>query len=243
MKQDGIFFRITEIFDNLSSHAKSLLYNATSNLAESLNSVIAKNTGGKRINYSLRNSYSMRCNAAVSSFNSIRKYEALYRTSFKCSPNKFCKKLDCKAEKRRCSRKIRQGEIRAKKRKLDLNKDKDTSYDPFASKPDIIQEEFEAKKSRIIDSLQLSDREREDLQKNTIKQADSPLWIAARKKILTASHFGEVCRRKNTLVKKILYADFYSEPVIMGGGNGERGKERRRKKIKFKDTKLRIIYR
>lgn len=53
----------------LACHAKSLLHNLNNNRAEQFNSLVAKYVGGKRINYALRNSYALRCYAAVVAFN------------------------------------------------------------------------------------------------------------------------------------------------------------------------------
>lgn len=46
-------------------HAESILYKVNYNAAESYNSILAKFIGGKRVNFSMRGSYSLRCNAAV----------------------------------------------------------------------------------------------------------------------------------------------------------------------------------
>lgn len=70
----------------LAFHSKSLLCNVTNNRAEQFNSIVAKLVGGKRVNFSLRNSYTARCHAAVVSFNSARPQYALYKSKFDRSP-------------------------------------------------------------------------------------------------------------------------------------------------------------
>ncbi|XP_076660424.1 uncharacterized protein LOC143363777 [Halictus rubicundus] len=48
----GIYYKIQDIFRPLIAHAESLLYNSNNNSVESFNSIIAKYTGGQRINWS-----------------------------------------------------------------------------------------------------------------------------------------------------------------------------------------------
>lgn len=44
-----------KLSNNLTKHSESLVHNLDSNIAESFNSLVAKMTGGKRINFSQRN--------------------------------------------------------------------------------------------------------------------------------------------------------------------------------------------
>jgi len=46
------------------------MYNYNNNAAELYNSILAKFVGGKRVNFSLKGSYQLRCNIAVTAFNS-----------------------------------------------------------------------------------------------------------------------------------------------------------------------------
>lgn len=84
----------------LKINAKSLLHDLDS---EQYISVVVKFTGGKRINYSLKNSYSARCAcnwdtaaarraAAVSQFNTGRTHYRLHQTVFLNFPNEKGKK-------------------------------------------------------------------------------------------------------------------------------------------------------
>lgn len=56
--------------NTVAHKTESLLFDTDNNKVESFNSVIAKFIGGKRVNFCKRNSYQMRCEAAVVSFNS-----------------------------------------------------------------------------------------------------------------------------------------------------------------------------
>lgn len=67
------------------------------NVAESYNSVVCKFTGGKRINYSLRYSYALRCTAAALFLNMAidgqNYYEVLHKKITGCSSGTYTKTL------------------------------------------------------------------------------------------------------------------------------------------------------
>lgn len=69
MKSSNIFAAIMKIMSRLVNNAESLIHNVNRNIAEVLNSVIAKFVGSKRINYSSRQSYTARCAGSVVSCN------------------------------------------------------------------------------------------------------------------------------------------------------------------------------
>lgn len=71
----------------LANHARSLLYNLNNNRAEQFNAIVAKYVGGKRVNYALKNSYALRCYAAVVSFNSGTPIYTLHKTIGQKSPS------------------------------------------------------------------------------------------------------------------------------------------------------------
>lgn len=81
-----LFKKIMEHTTQIALHSKSLLYNLNNNRAEQFNSIVAKHVGGKRVNFSLKKSYTARCNAAVVSFNSARPQYVLYKSKFNISP-------------------------------------------------------------------------------------------------------------------------------------------------------------
>lgn len=53
----------------LANNSGSLLHDVDTNAAETYNSVVAKFVGGKRLNFSLKGSYEVRCKAAAVSYN------------------------------------------------------------------------------------------------------------------------------------------------------------------------------
>ena len=66
----GIVSDISQIVSRLVANVDSLLMNVDNNVCEQFNSVINKHSAFKRINYSQRNSYNARVEAAVISCNS-----------------------------------------------------------------------------------------------------------------------------------------------------------------------------
>lgn len=87
LKTRGIFYKLLEIFQILSDYAKSLLYNVSTNKVENFNSLIAKFLGGKRINYSLKDSYNTRCTISAAHFNRSRPLYALHKALYKFNPS------------------------------------------------------------------------------------------------------------------------------------------------------------
>lgn len=60
LKGDGLFYEVLNLCQHyFGSHAKSLIMNHTNNPAEEFNNIVAKFNGGKRINYSLGNLFSL----------------------------------------------------------------------------------------------------------------------------------------------------------------------------------------
>lgn len=86
------------VVDVLTDHSH-LIHNLDSNLAENYNSVMARFTGGKHINYSLKGSYQARCTAAVVSHNIGREYHSLHEILNQSSPGKYAKLYEIRSRK------------------------------------------------------------------------------------------------------------------------------------------------
>lgn len=93
--------KISEITENIARHSKSLMFNVDNNIVEQFNAIIAKFTGGKRINFALKPSYQSRCSAAVVSHNSKKPIYKIYKY-FKPqgTPSKIVKYLDLRRERK-----------------------------------------------------------------------------------------------------------------------------------------------
>lgn len=69
-ENSGMMVHIRNMAHRLFINADSLIENVDNNLCEQLNSLINKHIGGKRINYTQKNNYTTRVEAAVVAFNS-----------------------------------------------------------------------------------------------------------------------------------------------------------------------------
>ncbi|KAL4136163.1 hypothetical protein QTP88_007727 [Uroleucon formosanum] len=68
-EKSKVIDEITQLANRLVTHADSLLMNVDNNVCEQFNSIINKHLSGKRINFSQRQSYNTRVEAAVVSYN------------------------------------------------------------------------------------------------------------------------------------------------------------------------------
>lgn len=210
-----LYFQLMSIMNSIADHSKSLLNDATNNIAEEFNSIIAKFLGGKRVNFCLGNSYKARCNAAAVSHNTRTPHSQVLRIVNKSSPGRYVKKYEktkCLVRKAAAKRKALKSPIARKT--LFPKSPRDTkSYGPLSQKPDMSPEDFSEQKDIFLSSLKVTPEQQAIIEKETRLQRDSPSWLFHRRKRLTASHFGSVCIRlqhtscKN-LVKAILYSSF-----------------------------------
>ena len=86
----------------------------------------------------------------------------------------------------------------------------DNCHGANASQPDISEEELNKLCAETLLRLQISVAERDNIEMQTRSQRNEKLWFELRRKRLTSSRFGELCKRQNTtpcsrLVKEILY--------------------------------------
>ncbi|CAH1113585.1 unnamed protein product [Psylliodes chrysocephalus] len=121
---------------------------------ESVNAIITKFIGSKRIYYGHRRSYRARCFAAVVNKNTRMPLYTL-RTCLGRKVGKFGKTFEFKK-----LRKI----IRKKKRIQKINKtDNDESYGQFCQKPDLPEEDLIKETNEFLDTLKKSNEEIEFL--------------------------------------------------------------------------------
>ncbi|CAG4936322.1 unnamed protein product [Parnassius apollo] len=78
-KLSSLWQRICIMIQGIASHARSLLHDVDSNVVERYHSIIAKYVGGKRVKFSLKNSYETRCIASAVSFNEENSLSKLYK--------------------------------------------------------------------------------------------------------------------------------------------------------------------
>ncbi|XP_025413489.1 uncharacterized protein LOC112685735 [Sipha flava] len=233
MQTSGLWADILGARNIVAHYVSSLIYNVNNNVVEGFNNVIVKYVGGKRINYSLRGSYSARCHTAVTSFNFGSNYIShLHKKMTNLSPGiitkKYIKKVDkmCELSRRR--------RLNFKKSTFTMNKRKlfsgpDDDYGAVEMGCEIIDmpfDEYQNKKELFLKKITLKSEEIVAIERSTIGQQDNDMWQQYRKYRLTASNFGKVCKlrpttsRANT-VKHILYDIFQGSSATRYGIENE----------------------
>ncbi|KAL5246402.1 hypothetical protein ACI65C_013810 [Semiaphis heraclei] len=195
----------------LARHSRSLMHNVGSNVVESLNGIIAKLIGGKRVNFAMNKSYQGRVSAATVIKNTKRPLYLLHKALLKRSPGTKC--LSMKLELKRQNKQNRQNEVRHKtyRKKLKFRSDNiDPSYGENSQKPDMTEEQYEEEKNNVLQLLKEMSAYRKIIERKTIEQSGSKEWIEYRRNFITASNFGRIiCLRSDTscdsVVKSMLY--------------------------------------
>lgn len=202
-----LILKLQRNISQLAYHSRSLLYNFTTNRAEQFNSIVAKTVGGKRINFSLKESYSVRCHAAVVSFNTGKPQTTLYKCAYQKSPGQSLKHLE---QKRFSKNQNRKRILPRRKINFNLGPSAKVDYGNACQKPDMNPDDFKQAQEVFIENLKKQALKRYDIERDTILQAESALWLELRRCILTASNFAKICKRRPNLnsaplVKSILY--------------------------------------
>ncbi|CAH2092101.1 unnamed protein product [Euphydryas editha] len=196
----------------------------TNNKAEQFNSVVAKVIGGKRINYSLKDSYAARCYAAVVIFNTGLPQYYLHKSILNKSPGKSLKTLERKRHLAN-SKRTETGSKRCRKQ-LQFGS-ADSQYGSQCQRPDMTCDDYKNAKTLFLSNLQKQTLNRQEIERSTVLQAESALWLELRRCILTASMFSKICKRRpNTdsapLVKTLLYSyNLDNVPSIKHGKENE----------------------
>ncbi|XP_071579401.1 uncharacterized protein [Temnothorax nylanderi] len=222
LKKCGLYEKLQNALKCISWNAKSLLQDKDSNRVETFNSVISKCTGGKRINFGLRGSYEARCNAAVVAFNTN---EPISRLSYVLGtkPGEIAEQLENKKKRHA------QAARGTKKRSTQQNKKRavaDKDYGPQADKPDATSAEMELRRAQHMHMLQDWQMNRVAIEEETKEQSASGIWRYYRTKMITASHFGHICKmRKSTScasrVKSIIYSQELNVESVQYGTKNE----------------------
>lgn len=217
MESGKMMDEIISIVDKVTRKADRLVFNNTTNIAENFISLVAKFTGGKRVNYTITGSYQRRVLGATQVHSKGPSWHlSPWKIMIGKSPGKLFKK---NISRRLAIKNLRLKSTKKKKIRCEIGRDKnavshDFDYGPDAAGLDVSEEDFKLQKDKILDELSKdasSSKNVERLQRNTIGQYDNIAWHEARKNRLTASCFGSVISRKPTtschnLVKTLLYS-------------------------------------
>jgi hypothetical protein len=233
--QRGLYEKLMDVVTQLTPHVESLLFDVDSNSVEQYNSIISKLIGGKRINFAQTNSYQARCAGAVVSYNLHAPLSRLSQVMEK-TPNAVAKNVESKRRRRNLLRaeriraeKERQqasGEPPARKAKRATPATADQDYGPTAQRPDMDPEVYTAQMEQHLKRLEEWRQEREAIERATLQQAESERWMLMRRKLLTASNFGRVCKMRPTThsantVKSLVYPRDLQLPALQYGRENE----------------------
>lgn len=202
MNECGLLKDIEACSIRLKYHAKSLLRYLNNNFSEQYNNVVAKFTGGKRVNFTSRGSYQLRCNAAAVSYNAKGSFHSYFhKTVTSRSPGLYTKKFENKklAELRRVNsikrgRKLFQTKIK--------QKGPDEHYGLTSGKSlEMDSAEYLQIKDDFLKKLYITKDEANIIFETTLMQRSCDKWFSERRKRLTASNFGKISKLKATTNK------------------------------------------
>ncbi|XP_031327537.1 uncharacterized protein LOC116166782 isoform X2 [Photinus pyralis] len=233
LKNTGVYHHIYGALDRLVAKGHQLIDNETNNRAELYMSILCKFNAGKRLNLNQRGSFETRANLSGLRYNNgIGWQEESWKAITSSSPGEHFKNHIGRLKHQEANRKVRQQNAGPVKRKLKLDlpllKCRKTEtqsaidYGANATQHQKNEEEVNSEKLRILRSLQVSQEDIAEIEKNTRGQWDNNRYVMERRRRLTASNFGEVCKRRfnkepHNLVARILHPkNFYSEAVNYG---------------------------
>ncbi|XP_022160289.1 uncharacterized protein LOC111026498 isoform X3 [Myzus persicae] len=221
LKRFELWDDITRARNLLTYHTESLMYNFNNNAAELYNSILAKFIGGKRVNFSHKGSYELRCNAAVTAYNEgANRLSSFNKQITDKSPGMYTKHYIKKSERRienhnrrRCLFKTTERPKTAVKPLTNTGPDENYGnvlHDPFL---DLTESQIEEHKREYLNKLSLSKSQIKMLEMRTRRQHQCEEWYIERKKRLTASIFGKVCKMRDKTsraktVNDILFGTF-----------------------------------
>lgn len=180
--------------------------------------LVAKCTGGKRVNFGRSISYTCRAySAALSHADGPSWHLNAWKGNSSNHMIQFCLKRKRHNEQRR------ERIIPSKSRKLCVGPD--SNYGPNASQPDMAEIEIEEKKIIFLQNLRdriSGDSSIQEIEMKTRGQHDNVLWREYRQDYLTSSNFGAVVKRRRTtpchnLVKCLLYKKPINTPGVLYG--------------------------
>ncbi|XP_078655620.1 uncharacterized protein LOC144902215 [Branchiostoma floridae x Branchiostoma belcheri] len=216
---EGLMLGIQKCADRLFSIAPKMIENETSNPAENFMSVNAKFNGGKQIMRGQKGSYQHRCHGAgLAVQNGPQWHEHVWQKCFNVPANEvlktYCRKLDKKRTRDRKRKGTDKSKEARRKSKYAKNTGPDCHYGPNAQQPEVDSATLSKLCEQVSSRLSVTGEEQAMYEEKTRQQASSSLWGNLRKERLTASKFGELCkRRRTTPCARIVTDMLYKGPI------------------------------
>ena len=197
LEKTGVFQAIMKILNRVKDQADSLIHDVSSNKVENFFSQVAKLNGGKRINFSLKDGFKSRCNGAVIAHNTGCLHSLIHEKLPRKSPNKLMMKIEANLARKKANAKRRLFIGNAQKLKWRQSRTVGYESNAFATVSD------EAKMN-FIQTLSLDENQIQILEGSTLQQSNCSSWHNERRKRLTASNFGTVCKLRKTTSKQLV---------------------------------------
>ena len=224
LKAYRIYDTIEEAVKKVSSHANSLLRKVITNAAENYNSRVSKYIDGKRTNHAFADSFYIRCLVAAIQYNT----GSVYGTLDRYFEEDFDVAIDVEAvHKAKIFRNRVLSELTRKQKKTVAFKDDAKEYGDNHQEPDVSKEVYDELVRNHFQELEADRDNREEIEKNTIEQNESDEWYERRRKLLTASKFGIICKARDSTscagnVMTILYPIPLDLPQLQYGHDMEK---------------------
>lgn len=123
---------------------------------------------------------------------------------------------------------------------------KNSSYGEGAEKPDIDENDYLEEKEQFLKSLKEIAEKREYIEKETRNQCNSNLWIETRRKLITASNFGQIIGLRphtgcENTIKSLIYSNTNTPAMEYGRHHESIAKFKIEKELKIKITECGIF--
>ena len=232
LKAYGFYQKIEDHVKYLSCFSESLLHKFTNNIVESLNNIFCKEINGKRVNYACSNKYNTRAAIAIIQHNSQEALTQIYQGMGK-EVSQTIKDFQTKRKLKILRTKDYRAMNGRKRKHVYTTADK--HYGIYCERPDFTEEQLFGAREKHFQDLLENQKNRVNIEINTRKQHQSDLWSILRKKLLTSSKFGRICRLKpqtscRTIVIEILFSSL-DTPAMAYGRDKEEGARKELEKV------------
>lgn len=110
---------------------------------------------------------------------------------------------------------------KSRKTLFSFTRTNDEDYGPAAQRPDLEEDTMAQETAEFLAKQKITEEYRNQIERETVDQRESGVWLETRRTLLTASNFGRVCKMLPTtgcesLVKSLLYSSFDCEAMAYG---------------------------
>lgn len=201
LEECNTFEKMSSIMRQLMYCAKDLIQGESNNAAEHYNSIVAKFVGGKRVNFSLSNSYKYKANAAAVQYNTKSALTAFYNAKFNQNPPDLARKLEVKRlQKTDRAKEIRKILKQNKVIRVPFCRVKENGpgpgYGDRCQRPDLSDEDFQNERRIHFEKLAKHHENKISVEANTRDKQKCNLWNEIVPKVVLSQDFGPICKAK-----------------------------------------------